>query len=137
MTMHHIILHPWRSTSQGFFSCQKLINLSFPGRGYSLICKGMAKMLTEFIRISISVDFVVGLFQFICVNIAKSITNYMYIVLTDSYATNLHIHCPSYCLLDRMPKNIHETYINAILCKYDSELSFFWLSSGELSGPWA
>lgn len=128
MTMHHIILHPWRSTSQGFFSCQELINLSFPGRGYSLICiKGMAKMLTEFIRISISVDFVVWLFQFICVNIAKSITNYMYIVLKDSLATNLHIHCiyPSYCLLDRMPKNIYETHINAILCRYDSELTFF------------
>lgn len=78
MTMHHIILQPWRSTSQVFFSCQELINLLFPGRGYSLKCKGMAKIMREFIRISISVDFVVGLFQLICVNIVKSITNDMY-----------------------------------------------------------
>lgn len=49
--MHHIILHPWRSTSQVFFSCQELINLLFPGRGYSLKCKGMAKIMKEFIRI--------------------------------------------------------------------------------------
>lgn len=62
----------------------------------------------------------------------------MYIVLLDFYVINLYIYCVYflYCFLDRMFKNIYEIYLNVILCRYDLEFIFFWLSFGEFLGLW-
>lgn len=118
MTMDHIILHPWRSTSQG------LINLSFPGRS----CKGMVKEWqnsTEYPFPSISLlSYYFFYPHLICVNVAKSITNY--IVLIDSLVTNftyiLQTVCWTWCPRIFMKPTYMPSYAHMI----QNVLSFGW-----------